>query len=189
MGNTQSIPAFSILSLGSKSRAESPCPIMRYCLKYDNTWNCHNANTFSFDPVHPSTSIRIFKKAATSVLAAALNDQRDSSLYFITQISNKLSQEKATSFYNIWWFLFPFRYPGSSYRLQTYPCIAKTGVQSDCFPEFTAHAFPYPSKSTYKRRWTSPLQRSIRLARRARCLSLPRAWRGQRQAPPEAPGR
>ena len=33
MGNTQSIPAFSILSLGAKSRAESPCPIMRCCLK------------------------------------------------------------------------------------------------------------------------------------------------------------
>ena len=33
MGNTSSIPAFSILSLGSKSLAESPCPIMRCCLK------------------------------------------------------------------------------------------------------------------------------------------------------------
>ena len=33
MGNTSSIPAFSIPSLGSKSPAESPCPIMRCCLK------------------------------------------------------------------------------------------------------------------------------------------------------------
>ena len=33
MGNTSSIPAFSILSLGSKSSAESPCPIMRCCPK------------------------------------------------------------------------------------------------------------------------------------------------------------
>ena len=32
MGNTSSIPAFSILSLVSKSLAESPCPIMRCCL-------------------------------------------------------------------------------------------------------------------------------------------------------------
>ena len=31
MGNTSSIPAFFILSLVPKSRAESPCPIMRYC--------------------------------------------------------------------------------------------------------------------------------------------------------------
>ena len=33
MGNTSSIPAFSIPSLGSKSPAESPFPIMRCCLK------------------------------------------------------------------------------------------------------------------------------------------------------------
>ena len=33
MGNTSSIPAFFILSLVPKSRAESPCPIMRCCLK------------------------------------------------------------------------------------------------------------------------------------------------------------
>ena len=33
MGNTSSIPAFSILSLGSKSHAEFPCPIMRCCPK------------------------------------------------------------------------------------------------------------------------------------------------------------
>ena len=33
MGNTSSIPTFSILSPGSKSHAESPCPIMRCCLK------------------------------------------------------------------------------------------------------------------------------------------------------------
>ncbi|MCI6434862.1 MAG: hypothetical protein MR828_08895 [Clostridiales bacterium] len=31
MGNTQSIPAFSELSAGPKSLAESPCPIVRYC--------------------------------------------------------------------------------------------------------------------------------------------------------------
>ena len=36
MGNTSSIPAFSILSLEPKSLAESPCPIMRCCpLSYD----------------------------------------------------------------------------------------------------------------------------------------------------------
>ena len=34
MGNTSSISAFSILSLGSKSHAESPCPIMRCCLNF-----------------------------------------------------------------------------------------------------------------------------------------------------------
>ena len=34
MGNTSSISAFSILSLGSKSLAESPCPIMRCCLNF-----------------------------------------------------------------------------------------------------------------------------------------------------------
>ena len=33
MGNTYSIPAFFILSLGAKSHAESPCPIMRCCPK------------------------------------------------------------------------------------------------------------------------------------------------------------
>ena len=33
MGNTSSIPAFFILSLVPKSLAESPCPIMRCCLK------------------------------------------------------------------------------------------------------------------------------------------------------------
>ena len=32
-GNTQSIPAFSELSAGPKSLAESPCPIMRCCPK------------------------------------------------------------------------------------------------------------------------------------------------------------
>ena len=37
MGNTSSIPAFSIPSLGSKSPAESPCPIMRCCLKTIHT--------------------------------------------------------------------------------------------------------------------------------------------------------
>ena len=37
MGNTSSIPAFSILSLGSISSAESPCPIMRCCP--NNHWN------------------------------------------------------------------------------------------------------------------------------------------------------
>ena len=33
MGNTQSIPTFPEPSSGSKSLAESPCPIMRCCLK------------------------------------------------------------------------------------------------------------------------------------------------------------
>ena len=40
MGNTSSIPAFFILSLVSKSRAESPCPIMRCCPKLRPGFRC-----------------------------------------------------------------------------------------------------------------------------------------------------
>ena len=162
--------------------------LFKCSLNYDNTWDCHNANTFSFDPVHPGTSIRIFKKAATSVLAAALNDQRDSSLYFIAQISNRLSQEKTTSSQQL---VVSISVPISRFKLQIagISLHCQNRVQRDCFPGFKTHVFPYSSKSNHKRKETLPLRRSIRLARRARCLSPPRAWRGQTQAPPEAPGR
>ena len=40
-GNTQSIPTFSILSLGPKSHAESPCPIMQRCPIFNLPATCH----------------------------------------------------------------------------------------------------------------------------------------------------
>ena len=69
MGNTQSIPAFFILSLETKSLAESPCPIMRCCLKL---WRKLCTEHSVYDPLrfdcfwHDLWSLSIFRSNAAS---------------------------------------------------------------------------------------------------------------------------
>ena len=94
MGNTSSIPAFSTLSLGSKSLAESPCPIMRCCPKqskisysvmllHDNT---QNQSPISDEPsmLHYPYLLRFFRDSTSAPLSGGIRSTRNGESVFST---------------------------------------------------------------------------------------------------------